>query len=78
MAAQNETRTAGNAEIRPEHLVLGLLAEPDGLADQVLADAGHHAGGAAAAAATAALPPPVDETARADPVRRRGQEGAAS
>src|SRR5262244_3311143 len=28
MAAQNEARAAGNAEIRPEHLVLGLLAEP--------------------------------------------------
>ncbi|MFE4174178.1 Clp protease N-terminal domain-containing protein [Streptomyces sp. NPDC056909] len=31
MAAQNEARAAGNDEIRPEHLVLGLLAEPDAL-----------------------------------------------
>lgn len=30
-AAQNEARAAVNAEIRPEHLVLGLLNEPDGL-----------------------------------------------
>ena len=30
VAAQNETRAAGNAEIRTEHLVLGLLAEPEG------------------------------------------------
>jgi len=32
MAAQNEARAAGNDEIRPEHLVLGLLSEPDGVA----------------------------------------------
>jgi len=32
MAAQNEARAAGNAEIRPEHLVLSLLSEPDALA----------------------------------------------
>jgi hypothetical protein len=32
MAAQNEARAAGNGEIRPEHLLLGLLSEPDALA----------------------------------------------
>jgi hypothetical protein len=32
MVAQNEARAAGNAEICPEHLVLGLLSEPDALA----------------------------------------------
>lgn len=32
MAAQNEARAAGNDEIRPEHLVLGLLGESDALA----------------------------------------------
>lgn len=32
VTAQNETRAAGNSEIRTEHLVLGLLAEPEGLA----------------------------------------------
>ncbi|MDH6580527.1 Clp protease N-terminal domain-containing protein [Kitasatospora sp. MAP5-34] len=32
MAAQNEARAAGNDEIGPEHLALGLLSEPDGLA----------------------------------------------
>jgi hypothetical protein len=31
MAAQNEARAAGNDEIRPEHLVLALLSEPDAL-----------------------------------------------
>ncbi|MFG2227568.1 Clp protease N-terminal domain-containing protein [Streptomyces sp. NPDC048644] len=32
MASQNEARAAGNDKIRPEHLVLGLLHEPDGIA----------------------------------------------
>ena len=32
MAAQNEARAAQNDEIRPDHLVLGLLSEPDALA----------------------------------------------
>ncbi|MEV6208585.1 Clp protease N-terminal domain-containing protein [Kitasatospora sp. NPDC051914] len=36
MAAQNEARAAGNAEIAPEHLALGLLAEPEGFAVQAL------------------------------------------
>jgi hypothetical protein len=31
MTAQNEARAADNAEIRPEHLVLGLLSEPEGI-----------------------------------------------
>src|SRR3954451_1863281 len=31
MATMDEAKTAGNAEIRPEHLVLGLLREPYGL-----------------------------------------------
>ncbi|MFZ2173404.1 MAG: Clp protease N-terminal domain-containing protein [Rhodococcus sp. (in: high G+C Gram-positive bacteria)] len=31
MAAQNEARAAGNATIQPEHLLLGLLGEPDSL-----------------------------------------------
>lgn len=32
MTAQNEARAAGGTEIRTEHLVLGLLAEPEGFA----------------------------------------------
>jgi hypothetical protein len=36
MAAQNEARAAGNDEICPEHLVLGLLSEPDALAAQAI------------------------------------------
>lgn len=36
MAAQNEARAASNAEIAPEHLALGLLSEPDGLAAKAI------------------------------------------
>ncbi|MEO3780839.1 Clp protease N-terminal domain-containing protein [Micromonospora sp. B11E3] len=36
LAAQEAARAAGNAEIRPEHLVLGLLAEPEGLAARAI------------------------------------------
>ncbi|WP_326687180.1 MULTISPECIES: Clp protease N-terminal domain-containing protein [unclassified Streptomyces] len=32
MASQNEARAAGNDQIRPEHLVLGLLSEPEAIA----------------------------------------------
>lgn len=35
-AAQNEARAAGNAEIAPEHLALGLLIEPDALAARAI------------------------------------------
>ncbi len=34
--AQDEARAAGNSEIRPEHLVLGLLGEPGGLAAKAI------------------------------------------
>ncbi|MGR3934293.1 Clp protease N-terminal domain-containing protein [Streptomyces sp. BRA346] len=56
VSSQNEARAASNAEIRTEHLVLGLLAEPEGLAakaivaQDVLLDTVRQA-------ATAALPP---------------------
>ncbi|MEV8535358.1 Clp protease N-terminal domain-containing protein [Streptomyces sp. NPDC051211] len=59
VAAQNEAREAGNTEIRAEHLVLGLLAEPDGLASHALRARGLRPD-AVRAAATAVLPPPVD------------------
>ncbi|SCG38302.1 Clp protease N-terminal domain-containing protein [Micromonospora inositola] len=36
VASQNEARAAGNAEISAEHLALGLLAEPDGLAARLI------------------------------------------
>src|SRR3954462_15912298 len=60
VASQNETRAAGNAEIRTEHLVLGVLAEPAGLAGQVLASRGI-APDDVRRVATAVLPPRTGE-----------------
>ncbi len=72
VSAQNAAQEAGNAEIRTEHLVLGLLAEPDSLAAQAITSAGVSLEDVRGAA-TAALPPsagdspdlvPFDATAR--------------
>jgi hypothetical protein len=60
IASQNEARAAGNPEIRPEHLVLGLLAEPEGLAVRALVAKGV-APDAVRQAAAAALPPRAEE-----------------
>ncbi|WP_327190899.1 Clp protease N-terminal domain-containing protein [Streptomyces xinghaiensis] len=40
MAAQNEARAAGNDTIGPAHLLLGLLAEPEGLGAKAITDQG--------------------------------------
>ncbi|WP_410538528.1 Clp protease N-terminal domain-containing protein [Streptomyces sp. KL2] len=60
VAAQNEARAAGHGEIRPEHLALGLLGDPDGLAAKAVAAQGVTAE-AAREALTAALPPAAGE-----------------
>lgn len=60
MAAHNEAKAAGNAEVLPEHLVLGLLAEPEGLAGKALAAQGVSLD-AIREAASAALPPAAEE-----------------
>jgi len=60
MAAQNEASAAGNDEIRPEHLALGLLAEPDALAAQAIIAQGVPLE-AVRQAVAAALPPPVGQ-----------------
>src|SRR5262249_46841419 len=60
MAAHNAALTARNAEGRPEHLVLGLLAEPDGLAGRAITAQGVPLD-AVRQAATAALPPAVEQ-----------------
>ena len=39
-AAQEEARAAGNAEVVPAHLALGLLAEPEGLAAKAIVTQG--------------------------------------
>ncbi|MFC9128824.1 Clp protease N-terminal domain-containing protein [Streptomyces sp. NPDC057099] len=60
MAAHNEARSARNAEGLPEHLVLGLLAEPEGLAAKAITVQGVTLD-ALREAAAAALPPAVEE-----------------
>ncbi|TYP85937.1 Clp protease N-terminal domain-containing protein [Blastococcus xanthinilyticus] len=59
-AAQEEARAAGNAEVGTTHLVLGLLAEPEGLAGHAITAQGV-APETVRAAATAALPPASGE-----------------
>ncbi|SCG66799.1 Clp protease N-terminal domain-containing protein [Micromonospora halophytica] len=59
MASQNEARATGHAEIRPEHLVLGLLAEPEALAAKAVVEQGVSLDDVRQAA-TAALPPPAE------------------
>jgi len=56
MASQNEAREAHSSQIRPEHLVLGLLSEPDAFAARALVAQGVTLE-AVRNAAAAALPP---------------------
>ncbi|MFE7384775.1 Clp protease N-terminal domain-containing protein [Streptomyces zhihengii] len=72
-AAANEAVAARNALVGPEHLVLGLLAEPDGLAVKALADQGA-APDAIRAAASAALPPAADELPEIAPYDARARK----
>ena len=60
MAAHNEAIAARNTEGRPEHLILGLLAEPDGLAAKAITAQGVLLD-TVRQAATAALPPAAEE-----------------
>nr|WSY52833.1 ATP-dependent Clp protease ATP-binding subunit [Streptomyces sp. NBC_00886] len=60
MAAHNEAVAARNPEGRPEHLVLGLLAEPDALAGKAITAQGVLLD-SVRQAATAALPPAGEE-----------------
>ncbi|MGW3633730.1 Clp protease N-terminal domain-containing protein [Streptomyces sp. NPDC005122] len=60
MAAHAEAKASGNAEGLPEHLVLGLLAEPEGLAALAITAQGVTLD-ALREAATAALPPAAAE-----------------
>ncbi|WP_043267408.1 Clp protease N-terminal domain-containing protein [Streptomyces sp. CT34] len=59
VAAQEEARASGNAEIHREHLALGLLSEPEGLAAKAIAAQGVSPE-ALREAATAALPPAAE------------------
>ncbi|MFI6062771.1 Clp protease N-terminal domain-containing protein [Streptomyces sp. NPDC051286] len=60
MAAQNEARAARNDEVRTEHLTLGLLSEPEGLAAAFIKAQGVSPD-AVRQAATEALPPAAEE-----------------
>ncbi len=59
VTSQEEARRASNAEIRPEHLVLGLLADPHSLAAQAIVGNGVSLD-AVRRVATAALPPAAE------------------
>ncbi|WP_406360971.1 ATP-dependent Clp protease ATP-binding subunit [Streptomyces sp. NBC_00715] len=60
MAAHEASKAAGNAEGLPEHLVLGLLSEPDAFAARAITAQGVSLD-TVREAATAALPPATDE-----------------
>jgi hypothetical protein len=60
VASMNEARAAGNDQIRPVHLVLGLLAEPESRAAAAILAQGVPLDDVRQAA-TAALPPRADE-----------------
>ena len=59
VSAQNEARAAGNAEISPAHLVLGLLAEPAGLATQAIIGRGLASDAVRAACLVTPMAPPI-------------------
>jgi len=59
--AQNEAAAAANVEIRPEHLVLGLLGEPGAIAAKVIVAQGVPLE-TVRRRVTTTLPAPVDET----------------
>ncbi|ATW50667.1 Clp protease N-terminal domain-containing protein [Streptomyces xantholiticus] len=73
MAAQNEARSAGNAQVGPEHLVLGLLAEPDGLAAQAIT-AQNVTLDMVRGSATTALPAPSEELPEVIPYDARARK----
>ncbi|MCV7066255.1 ATP-dependent Clp protease ATP-binding subunit [Mycolicibacterium farcinogenes] len=57
VVSQNTAHEAGNAEITPDHLLLALFAEPDGLAAKLLANQGITA---ESARSVITLPPAAD------------------
>ena len=73
MASQNEARASGHAEIRPEHLVLGLLAEPEALAAKAIVGRGVSLE-TLREAVSAALPPPAGEVPDLIPYDARGKK----
>src|SRR5215510_2201197 len=60
VVAQNEARAGGHDQIRPEHLVLGVLSDPESLAAKAIVELGVPLD-AVRQAASAALPPPASQ-----------------
>ncbi|KOX07185.1 MULTISPECIES: Clp protease N-terminal domain-containing protein [Micromonospora] len=73
MASQEEARDSGNTEIGPEHLVLGLLAEPDALAARAIAGRGITPE-AVREAVAAVLPPRAEQVPDLIPYDARGKK----
>src|SRR4249919_77040 len=72
MAAQNEAHAAGNDTICPEHLVLGLLSEPDAIAAKVIVAQGVSLE-TIRREATALLPPAASEVPALIPFDRQAK-----
>ncbi|MFI9642075.1 Clp protease N-terminal domain-containing protein [Micromonospora sp. NPDC051925] len=73
IVSQEEARGTGHAEIRPEHLLLGLLAEPEGLAARALVAEGLSPA-AVREAATAALPARAEQVPDLIPYDPQGKK----
>ncbi|MEU4471280.1 Clp protease N-terminal domain-containing protein [Micromonospora sp. NPDC023888] len=73
MSSQEEARASGSVEIRPEHLVLGLLAEPEGLAAKMMAGRGATPEVVREKVA-ALLPPPAERVPDLIPYDVRGRK----
>ncbi|MBM0236960.1 ATP-dependent Clp protease ATP-binding subunit [Micromonospora sp. ATA32] len=73
VASQNEARASGHDQIRPEHLILGLLAEPEALAAKAIVGRGVPLE-TLRQAATTALPPPADQVPDLIPYDARGKK----
>ena len=73
VSSMNAARAAGNAEITPAHLVLGLLEVPDGVAARALAAQGIDLG-AARREITAALPPAAEQAPSVMPYDAAGRK----
>jgi hypothetical protein len=73
VAAQEEARAAGNATITPGHLVLGLLAEPEGIGATAIAAQGVPAE-AVRRTAVATLPPAADDVPALIPFDAQAQK----
>jgi hypothetical protein len=73
VAAQNEARAAGHDQIRPEHLVLGLLSEPDAIGAAAIVAQGVPLD-SVREAVTAALPPPAAEVPALIPFDPQGKK----